>query len=59
MLKNKSTQQIQSAGNFCLGDFKSLKELRKSKEIPKFKFSSEVVKDLLDQKSMMYLPSLH
>ena len=37
-----------AAGNFNLGDFKSLKDLRKSKELPKFKFSSDIVKDLLD-----------
>lgn len=35
-------------------NFKSLKDFKKSYEFPRFKFSSDIVKDIINPKSKMY-----
>ena len=37
-----------------MSEAKSLKDFRKGKETPKFKFNSDIVKEILDQKSYFY-----
>eukprot|EP00347_Sterkiella_histriomuscorum_P001475 403371894 len=41
-------------GSFQFGDIKSYKDFKKGKETPKFKFSSDIVRDVLDLKSDLY-----
>ena len=50
---NQFTSPASNSG-FNFGDFKSLKDFRKSKEIPKFKFTSDKVKEILNPKSLIY-----
>ena len=50
---NRNRSQADNPG-FQFGDHKSLKDFRKSKEQPKFKFNSDIVKDILDKKSNLY-----
>jgi len=51
---NQGASKNLHGGVLQLSEFKSLKEFRKSKEIPKFKFNSDKVKELLDPKSDLY-----
>lgn len=41
-------------GSFQFGEYKSFKDFKKGKETPKFKFTSDIVRDILDNKSSMY-----
>ena len=56
MKKNYSQQHLQQSSPSMtnLQSYKSIKDFRKSKEQPKFKFTSEIVKEILNPKSEMY-----
>ena len=48
MLRGIRSTDLEGESFSATPEYKSLKELRKSKEIPKFKLTSDVVKDILD-----------